>query len=174
MGTNWNIEGCLYTLGSTYVLCGWWSTGTGCPEAVHSFPWRSPEAAWMCSGCPCLSGVGQDHLQTYPPTSNTLWVYDLWFILIFQLPDSYFSQVYIRAKTKNWKMICFQDFFPLGWTCRIINLQTLLTLTTLIWKSSEKVLRNQKLGSPCKLPRPLFHRGISLHWQKHNIKVIIT
>jgi len=48
---------------STAVLCRWRSTGTGCPEAVGSPSWRSPEAAWPwawapCSGWPCCSGAG--------------------------------------------------------------------------------------------------------------------
>ena len=63
----------LWTPGRTSVLCRWWSTRTGCPEA----PWRSSTAArtrpWApCSGCLCWSRGWATWTQKCLPTSTIL------------------------------------------------------------------------------------------------------
>lgn len=46
MGTNWHTEDSFWTPGSNSVLCGCWSSGTGCPEAVVCPPARCSKAIW--------------------------------------------------------------------------------------------------------------------------------
>ena len=74
--TNWGTGGSLWTPGSSSVLCSWRSTGTGCPEAVGSPPWRYAKAAWMWAwhpavGAPAGTGVGS-WTQRALPTSAIL------------------------------------------------------------------------------------------------------
>ena len=61
MGTSWNIGGSLWISGNTFLLWGWLSTGTGCPERFWSLlPWGYSKAIWIRSWAtgsrwPCLS-----------------------------------------------------------------------------------------------------------------------
>jgi len=47
VGTSWNTGGSLWTPGSTSVLCGQLSTGTGYPEAMESPSWRSAFKSYL-------------------------------------------------------------------------------------------------------------------------------
>lgn len=73
-GSKWNRGNSLWTPGGTPVLCGCWSTHTGCPEAVESPPWRSSEATWTCSGCSCWIRVWSWWTQRILPASAIPWV----------------------------------------------------------------------------------------------------
>ena len=55
--TTWNTAGSLWTSGNTFLLWGWLTTGTDCPERSRSLPlWRYPKAAWTGPGGPDWAG----------------------------------------------------------------------------------------------------------------------
>lgn len=81
---------------STSVLCRWWRTDTGFPEAVGSSPWRSLEATWTwawapCCGSHCCSGAGtrgpRDSFQPqkFCDIFRKLWRSMCWFYLHIML-----------------------------------------------------------------------------------------
>lgn len=66
MGTNWNTGGCLWTTGNTYLPGQWPSTGTACPDRLHSFLFGDPQMlpghgpGFPPLGVPDGAEVGQD------------------------------------------------------------------------------------------------------------------
>ena len=83
VGTNWGTGRFLWTSGSTSLLRGWLSPGTGCPERLWSLsPWRYWKAVWTWSWAtgsrqPCsIWEAGADDLQRAFPTSVILWYND--------------------------------------------------------------------------------------------------
>lgn len=86
MGTQQNRGGWLEYQETLLSLCGWWSTDTGCPEAMEYSLWRSPKAAGMWCGAQCsrqlCSGRGWTDRPRCPcqpvPNSGSQWSTSLW------------------------------------------------------------------------------------------------
>ena len=95
VGTNWKTGGFVWTPGSTSVMCGWQSTGTGCPEGLWDLllgePRKSPghDPGHSALGVPAGTGVGSDGVRgPFQPqprchsikilTVLTLLVFDIW------------------------------------------------------------------------------------------------
>lgn len=58
VGTNWKTGGSFCAPGSSAVMCGCWSTGTGCLEAMESSPRHGPGPPAL--GVPGWTGMGLD------------------------------------------------------------------------------------------------------------------
>ena len=75
MGTQQNRRGCPEYQETLLSLGRWWSTDTGCPEAMECPPWRPPKAAgmWCRELCSiqwvCLGMGWTRQTQMSPPTS---------------------------------------------------------------------------------------------------------
>lgn len=70
--TKWNTGGSVWTSGSTFLLCWWPSTDTGCPEWLWSFhPWRYSKVVWkwareIGSRWSCLKETSRCPFQPQP------------------------------------------------------------------------------------------------------------
>jgi len=85
-GTNCSIRSSVWAWGTTSLLWGWWSTGTGCPEGLCSLLlWRYSRPTWTrsraaCSRWPCFgrgfwtdAQITPDDPQRSLPTPTILW-----------------------------------------------------------------------------------------------------
>ena len=87
-----------------------WSTGTGCPEAVGSPPWRPSEATWPwawapCSGCPCWSR-GRPEGSGVPCQPQPSWGS---MILLYELPPVCVIQHRLLALRGDLQALIFVD-----------------------------------------------------------------
>ena len=77
MGTQQNRRGCPEYQETLLSLGRWWSTDTGCPEAMECPPWRPPKAAGMwcrelCSIQVALLRHGLDQTDPDVPSNQSL------------------------------------------------------------------------------------------------------
>lgn len=63
-GSGYKLECRKVFLNTRKQFSGWWTTGTGCPEAVRSPPWSSPKAPGCSAGPPALT-VHAGHLNYF-------------------------------------------------------------------------------------------------------------
>ena len=137
MGTNWNTGSSVWTYGNTFLLWGWQSTSTGCPDRLWSHHlWRHSKAVWTCSWS-TLGGAASAGLWTrWPPEvpSNLTYAVIHCSVVIWCL----FSQ---RRMLFCWHWILFpvvetgfqKDTKPIlrlciSWACRSLEFKLCMSL----------------------------------------------